>query len=80
MRATARRAQASETCFVANATGTWIIVIYDNGNDTAGSYSLSFMNVTGGPLENGSDTDFLGTAVIGRQFFLQDTGYFFGSN
>ncbi len=40
-----------------NATGTWIIVIYDNGNDTAGSYSLSFMNVTGGPLENGSDTD-----------------------
>jgi len=40
-----------------NANGTWTIVVYDNGFDTAGSYSLSLLNVTGGPLENLSDTD-----------------------
>ena len=40
-----------------NASGTWTIVIEDNGDDTTGNYSLSFMNITAGPLENGSDTD-----------------------
>src|SRR5688572_8943656 len=38
-----------------NASGTWTIVIEDNGDDTTGNYSLSFMNITAGPLENGSD-------------------------
>ena len=39
------------------ASGTWTVLIEDNADDTAGSYSLSFMNVTTGPLENGTDTD-----------------------
>ena len=40
-----------------NATGTWVIVIDDNGADTAGSYSLSLLNVSAGPLTSGSDSD-----------------------
>ncbi len=39
------------------ATGTWTMAIYDESNDSAGNYSMSLMNVQGGPLENGSDTD-----------------------
>jgi subtilisin-like proprotein convertase family protein len=40
-----------------SASGTWTVVIEDNGDDTAGGYSLSFLNVSTGPLTNGSDTD-----------------------
>ncbi|HET6462876.1 MAG TPA: hypothetical protein VFH33_03665, partial [Candidatus Krumholzibacteria bacterium] len=40
-----------------NASGTWVIVVDDNGADTAGSYSLSLLNVSAGPLTSGSDTD-----------------------
>lgn len=42
---------------VLTATGTWMIVIEDNADDTAGSYALSLLNVTAGPLSNGGDTD-----------------------
>jgi len=45
-----------------NASGTWTILIEDNGFDTAGSYDLSMLNVTAGPLTGGSDTD--GGAVV----------------
>jgi hypothetical protein len=38
-----------------NASGTWTIVIEDNGDDNPGSYSLSMLNITAGPLTNGSD-------------------------
>lgn len=38
-------------------TGTWTILVEDNGNDTAGGYSLSLLNVTFGPLKNGADAD-----------------------
>ncbi len=40
-----------------NASGTWVIVIDDNGADTAGGYSLSLLNLSAGPLTSGSDTD-----------------------
>ncbi len=43
--------------FQLNATGTWTILIEDSGNDTPGDYSMSLLNVTAGPLTNGSDTD-----------------------
>jgi hypothetical protein len=39
--------------------------VVDNGWDTAGSYSLSLLNITGGPLENGNDTD--GSAIVSNQ-------------
>ncbi|HET6349318.1 MAG TPA: hypothetical protein VFH88_09580, partial [Candidatus Krumholzibacteria bacterium] len=40
-----------------NATGTWTILIEDNGADTAGSYDLSLLNITSGPTTSGSDPD-----------------------
>jgi hypothetical protein len=52
------------------ASGTWTIVIEDNGDDTAGSYSLSFLNVTVGPLSNGTDTD--GGAIASNQIRTGD--------
>lgn len=43
--------------FQLTATGTWTIVMEDNGNDTPGSFTLSLLNVTAGPYTNGSDPD-----------------------
>jgi hypothetical protein len=40
-----------------NASGTWSVLIEDNGNDVAGSYQMSFLNVTSGPLKGGGDND-----------------------
>ena len=40
-----------------NASGTWSVLIEDNGNDTAGNYQLSLLNVTSGPLKGGGDND-----------------------
>jgi FlgD Ig-like domain len=40
-----------------SASGTWTVVIEDNGNDTAGGYTLSMLNVTAGPITSGTDTD-----------------------
>jgi hypothetical protein len=39
------------------ATGAWTIVIEDTGDDTAGNYSMSLLDVTSGPYSNGTDTD-----------------------
>ncbi|HEX6791419.1 MAG TPA: FlgD immunoglobulin-like domain containing protein [Candidatus Krumholzibacteria bacterium] len=39
------------------ATGTYTLVIEDYGNDNAGTYTLSYLNLTAGPLTNGGDTD-----------------------
>ena len=39
------------------ATGTQTLVIQDLGNDAAGGYSLSYLNVTAGPLTTGGDPD-----------------------
>jgi hypothetical protein len=40
-----------------NASGGWTIVIEDSGNDTAGEYTMSFMNVSTGPYTSGAETD-----------------------
>jgi len=40
-----------------NATGTWTVLVMDSDNNTAGSYTCTFMNVTGGPHSFGADTD-----------------------
>src|SRR4029079_17358537 len=40
-----------------NASGTWTIIVEDNGLDAAGSYDMSLLNVTSGPHTTGSDTD-----------------------
>src|SRR5262249_50801034 len=42
---------------VLTATGTWLIVVEDNGDDNAGSYALSLLNISAGPYTNGSDSD-----------------------
>ena len=39
------------------ATGTYTLVVEDVGNNDAGSYTLGFLNVTGGPINDGSDPD-----------------------
>ncbi|MFN0149371.1 MAG: FlgD immunoglobulin-like domain containing protein, partial [bacterium] len=51
--------------FQLTSTGTHTIVIEDNANNDAGGYSMSFLNVTAGPLTNGSDTD--GGAILSNQ-------------
>ena len=43
--------------FQLDATGTWTIVIEDFGLNDAGGYSLSYLNVTAGPLTTGGDPD-----------------------
>ena len=51
------------------ATGTWTLMVYDNGLNDAGNYELSLLNVTGGPLTTGGDTDggpILSNEKIGR--------------
>jgi len=40
-----------------NAAGTWTIVVEDLGQDHTGSYNVSLLNVTSGPLTNGADPD-----------------------
>ncbi len=40
-----------------NATGTWVVLVQDAGFDHTGSYNLSLLNVTAGPLTSGADTD-----------------------
>jgi hypothetical protein len=55
--AAATYTSADRIDFQLNATGTWAIMILDNGADTAGSYALSYLNVTSGPLIGASDTD-----------------------
>jgi hypothetical protein len=47
------------------ATGTWTVVVYDNGFDTPGSYELSLLNVTGGPVTSASDAD--GGPILSNQ-------------
>jgi hypothetical protein len=43
--------------FVCNATGLWTLLVEDSGNDVAGNYTLSILNITAGPYSNGSETD-----------------------
>ncbi len=43
--------------FQLTATGTWTILIEDTGNDTAGGYNASLLNVTTGPYTGGAETD-----------------------
>jgi hypothetical protein len=43
--------------FLANATGTWTVVIQDYANDTAGNYTMSVLNVTAGPYSGSGETD-----------------------
>ncbi|HET6348353.1 MAG TPA: FlgD immunoglobulin-like domain containing protein [Candidatus Krumholzibacteria bacterium] len=45
-----------------NATGTWTIVVEDAGEDNSGSYALSLLNITSGPLNSGADPD--GGAIV----------------
>ena len=40
-----------------NATGTWTVVVEDNGLDDTGSYALSFLNVTAGPFTSAGDAN-----------------------
>ena len=51
--------------FQLTATGTWTIVIEDNGLDTPGSFTMSLLNVTAGPFTNGSDPD--GGAILSNE-------------
>ncbi len=48
--------------FQLNATGTWTILIEDSGNDTAGGYNASLLNVTTGPYTGAPETD--GGAIV----------------
>jgi hypothetical protein len=43
--------------FQLTSSGLWTIVIEDNGNDTAGDYTMSLLNVTEGPYTSGPETD-----------------------
>ena len=44
------------------STGTYTIVIEDYGDDTPGTYALSYVNITAGPFTQGADTD--GGAIV----------------
>jgi len=68
------------------SSGTWIIAIEDNANDTAGDYSVSFLNSSFGPYTSGAETDggplSLNTPVNGSAIAVADLdGYtFYGLN
>jgi hypothetical protein len=72
--------------YQATSSGTWTIAIEDNGNDTAGDYSVSFLNSSFGPYTSGAETDggalSLNTPVNGSAIAVADLdGYtFFGQN
>ncbi|MCA9730357.1 MAG: hypothetical protein KC729_21935, partial [Candidatus Eisenbacteria bacterium] len=60
-----------------SATGTWTIVVEDAGLNDAGTYNLSFLNVTSGPLSNGADPDggSIGSAEVGAGSMNQVTDF-----
>ncbi len=54
------------------ASGTWSIVVEDLGQDATGSYSVSFLNLQGGPHTFGADQD--SAALASNQIFSGTIG------
>ena len=50
---------------VAAQTGTYTLVLHDNGFDHTGSYTVAIMNITSGPHTSGGDAD--GAAIVSAQ-------------
>jgi hypothetical protein len=43
--------------FKLNASGTWVVVVEDNSDDTPGSYNLCVLDANAGPFTSAGDTD-----------------------